>query len=92
MRKGISPQRSTRSRLVAPVMLVLFALGWYQFSVVYIQAADNQLVASGNLAVYVTVQQIHGYLTALLYATYATVVLGTIAFLYNLARTLRRRS
>jgi len=85
-------RRFSYAKLIAPLALVLFALGWYQFSIVYIQGADNQLVANGNLAVYVPVQQVNGYIAALLDATYITVSAGLIVFVYYLAKLLRTRS
>lgn len=75
-------------RLLAPLVLVLLAVGWYEYSVVYIQGADDQLVSSGNLAVYVTVQQVQSYLVVLLPATIIVVALGIAAFAYNAARLL----
>ncbi len=78
--------RVSYGRLIAPVALVLFAVGWYQFSVVYIQGANAQLVASDNLSVYVSVQQIQGYLAALLDATYLVVSAGSIVFVYFLVK------
>ena len=78
-------------RVIAPLVLVLFAVGWYQFSAVYIQGADNQLVANDDLAVYVTVQQVHGYMAALLDATYLTVSIGLIMFAFSLVKFLRAR-
>ncbi len=84
--------RESYLRLVAPIVLVLFVVGWYQFSLVYIQGADNQLVAGGNLGVYVPVQQVQGYLDALLYATYVGAALGLVVFFYNLAKVLGTRS
>lgn len=88
----VAPQRFNYTRLVAPMLLVLFALGWYQFSAIYIQGADNQLVANNNLAVYVPVQQVQGYLAALLDATYLTVSAGLILFAYYFVKLLRFRS
>jgi len=85
-------QRVTYSRLVAPIVLILFAVGWYQFSVVYIQGANDQLVANNNLAVYVPIQQVQGYLAALLEVTYLTVAAGLILFLYYLRKFLKSRS
>lgn len=85
-------QKLSYIRLVAPIVLVLFVIGWYQFSVVYIQTADDQLVANNNLAVYVPIQQVQGYLSALLDAVYFAVSAGLIAFAYSLARLLRSRS
>jgi hypothetical protein len=83
--------RFNYARLVAPLVLVLFVLGWYQFSVIYVQRADNQLVAHDNLAVYVPIQQVQGYLAALLGATYMTASAGLVAFAYQLAKLLRVR-
>ncbi|HUH99519.1 MAG TPA: hypothetical protein VLY65_00615 [Nitrososphaerales archaeon] len=80
------------ARLLAPIVMVLFVVGWYEFSVVYIQGADNQLVANGNLAVYVPVQQVQGYLSALLYATYLAAAAGSIAFVHHASKFLRARS
>ena len=79
-------------RIVAPIVLVLFVVGWYQFSVTYIQGADNQLVANGNLAVYVPIQQVQGYLSALLDATYVGVSAGLVVLAYQLVKLLRLRS
>jgi len=85
-------RRFSYVKLIAPLALVLFAVGWYQFSAAYIPSADNQLVASDNLAVYVPVQQIQGYMSALLGATYLTVIAGILIFAYYLVRLLRLRS
>jgi hypothetical protein len=84
-----TPRKFSYSRLIAPIALILFAVGWYQFSVVYIPGADNQLVADGNLAVYVPVQQIQGYLAALLDATYLTVSVGLVMFAYYFVKLVR---
>jgi hypothetical protein len=81
-----------RVRLVAPLILIAFAVLWYQFSVVYIQGADNQLVAKDNLSVYVTIQQVTAYLQALRLATYATAAVGALAFTYYLVKLLRFRA
>jgi hypothetical protein len=78
-------------RLFAPLVLVAFVVFWYQFSLVYIQGANNQLVANDNLSVYVTVQQVNAYLQALKLATYATVSAGTLAFLYYLVKLFRTK-
>jgi len=92
MSTQVTAQRFSYARLIAPIVLVLFVVGWYQFSIVYIQGADNQLVASGNLAVYVPIQQVNGYLAALLDATYIAASAGLIVFVYHLAKLLRIRS
>jgi len=84
-------RRFSFARLVAPMALVLFALGWYQFSIVYIQGADSQLVANGNLAVYVPLQQVQGYLAALLDATYITVSAGLTVFAFYIVKLLRTK-
>jgi hypothetical protein len=89
MSTRLAQRRFSYSRLIAPMLLVLFAVGWYQFSAVYIQGADNQLVANNNLAVYVPVQQVQGYLAALLDATYLTVSAGLMVFAYYLAKLIR---
>ncbi|MGI0091168.1 MAG: hypothetical protein ACREBS_05620 [Nitrososphaerales archaeon] len=72
--------------LVAPLVLLAFALCWYQFSVIYIQGANAQLVRNDNYAVYVPIQQIHAYLGALLEFTYLTVGVSLIMFAYFLVR------
>jgi hypothetical protein len=82
-------RRFNYGRLVAPIALIVFAVVWYQFSVVYIPNANDQLVAGDNLAVYVPVQQIHGYLAALLDATYLTASAGLIMFAYYFVKLLR---
>ncbi len=92
MKVQSTAQRFRYSRLVAPIILILFALGWYQFSVVYIQGANNQLVENDNLSVYVPVQQIHGYLVALLDATYIIVTIGLVLLAYNLVKFLQFRT
>jgi hypothetical protein len=92
MNSQATHERVRVAGLVAPLVLVLFVVGWYQFSLVYIQRADDQLVASGNLAVYVPVQQVHGYLAALLDATYLAASAGLIVFAYSLAKLVRARS
>ena len=78
-------------RLFAPLVLVAFAVFWYQFSLVYIQGADNQLVANDNLSVYVAVQQVSAYIQALRLATYATAAAGTLAFVYYLVKLFRTK-
>jgi hypothetical protein len=82
-------RRFSYSRLIAPLALILFAVGWYQFSSVYIAGANDQLVANGNLAVYVPIQQVQGYLAALLDATYFTASVGLMMFAYYLVKLLR---
>jgi hypothetical protein len=82
-------RRFSYARLIAPIALILFAVGWYQFSVSYIPGANDQLVANDNLSVYVPVQQIQGYLSALVDATYFTVSIGLIMFAYYFVKLVR---
>ena len=63
--------------LIAPIVLLLFAVGWYRFSIVYIQGANLQLVDHNNYSVYVPFQQISAYLQAMRYFTYVTVALAS---------------
>jgi hypothetical protein len=75
--------------LIAPIALLLFAVGWYRFSVVYIQGANLQLVDHNNYSVYVPFQQISAYLQALREFTYVTVAIALIMFLYFLVRLIQ---
>ncbi len=76
-------------KLLAPVVLSLFAVGWYEFSVIYL-ASNNQLaLSSGDLAVYVVPQQFQGYLTATLWICYFVVFMGLAMFWYNLVNIVR---
>jgi hypothetical protein len=92
MSKEAIPRRFGYGRLIAPIVLVLFVVGWYRFSLIYIQGANDQLVANDNLAVYVPVQQVHGYLVALLDGTYLTACAGMVVFSYYFVKFLRFRS
>ena len=75
-----------RRFIIAPLGLLLFAVGWYRFSVVYIQGANLQLVQHNNYSVYVPFQQISAYLQALQDFTYVTASIALVMFLYFLAR------
>ena len=79
------------NRLAAPVALILFAVGWYQFSVVYIQAANLQLIEGNDLSVYVPIQQVQAYLEVTQGATYLMASIGLAMFAYYLARFVRSR-
>ena len=92
MSTRLTQQRFSYGRLIAPVFLIVLALGWYYFSVVYIPQANSQLVANNNLSVYVPVQQIQGYLAALLDATYLIISAGVILFAYYLVKLLTIKS
>ena len=87
-KNGVVPYRN----LVAPLVLALFAVAWYQFSVVYIQGANLQLVQHNNLAVYVPIQQLRAYITALRNFTYVTVSAASVFFLYYVTKFFRLRS
>lgn len=91
--KNQEQERKTlpKKNLIAPLGLLAFALVWYQFSVVYIQGANLQLVEHNNLSVYVPLQQLGAYMTAVLGFTYATVSIALILFSYNLVRFIQLR-
>jgi len=72
--------------MIAPLGLLLFVVGWYRFSVVYIQGANLQLVQQNNYSVYVPFQQISAYLQALQEFTYVTAAIALVMFLYFFAR------
>ena len=91
MKTRATAAKFSYAKLAAPLALALFIVAWYQFSVVYIQRADDQLVASDSLAVYVPIQQVQGYLAALLDATYITVFTALIVFAYYLVKLIRTR-
>jgi|ECHhosMinimDraft_1075155.scaffolds.fasta_scaffold29678_2 hypothetical protein len=65
-------------RIIAPIVLILFVLGWYRFSGAYIQTDDASLLAHGNYAVYVPVQQVSAYMQAVTWVSYAVVFGGLI--------------
>lgn len=73
-------------RLLAPIILSLFAIGWYKFSEIYLVNSDNIALSHGNYAVYVTPQQLEGYLTATLWICYFFVFVGLSLFWYNLVK------
>ena len=77
--------------LIAPLVVLLFAIGWYRFSETYIQNANQQLVEHANLSVYVPLQQLSAYMTAVLDFTYLSVTLSLIFFSYYLAKFVRFR-
>ncbi|ACP39239.1 MULTISPECIES: hypothetical protein [Sulfolobaceae] len=73
-------------KIIAPLVLSLFAIGWYQFSKIYLTHANDLALSNANFAVYVQTQQFDGYLTATRYICYAIVYLGLILFWYNLVK------
>nr|WP_240931216.1 hypothetical protein [Acidianus sulfidivorans] len=73
-------------KLLAPLVLSLFAIGWYKFSEIYLVSSDNLALQNGNYAVYVVPQQMQGYLNATLWLCYFLVFAGLSVFWYNLVK------
>ena len=73
-------------KLLAPLVLSLFAIGWYRFSEVVLSHADQIALNNANFAVYVQSVQFDGYLTATRYICYAIVYIGLALFWYNLVK------
>jgi len=73
-------------RLLAPIVLSLFAVGWYKFSFIYLTASNKLAIAHGDYAVYVVPEQLQGYLTATLWICYFLVFAGLTVFWYNLVK------
>ncbi|QKR00164.1 hypothetical protein GWK48_07070 [Metallosphaera tengchongensis] len=73
-------------RVIAPLVLSLFAIGWYQFSKVYLFNADNLALNQANFAIYVNPAQFQGYLEATTWICYTVVYVGLIMFWYSLVR------
>jgi hypothetical protein len=77
-------------KLLAPIVLSLFAIGWYKFSEIYLVNSDNTALAHSNYAVYVVPQQLTGYLTATLWICYFLVFAGLSVFWYNLVKIVQQ--
>lgn len=73
-------------RVIAPLVLSLFAIAWYQFSRIYLTNADNLALKEANFAIYVTSSQLQGYLEATAWTCYVVVYLGLIFFWYGLVK------
>lgn len=73
-------------RLIAPLVLSLFAIGWYKFSEVTLANANQIALNTANFAVYVQQTQFDGYLTATRYICYVIVYVGLALFWYNLVK------
>ncbi|WP_371810347.1 hypothetical protein, partial [Acidianus sp. RZ1] len=73
-------------KVLAPLVLSLFAMGWYRFSEVYIVGSDQIALSHGNYAVYVIPAQLDGYLVANLWICYSLVFVGLSMFWYNLVK------
>ncbi len=73
-------------KLTAPLVLSLFAVGWFKFSEIYLVGSNSLALSHGNYAVYVVPQQMDGYLNATLWICYFLVFAGLSAFWYNLVK------
>jgi len=73
-------------RLLAPLILSFFAIGWYKFSEGTLANANQIVLNTANFAVYVQQTQYDGYLTATRYICYAVVYVGLALFWYNLVK------
>ncbi|EHP71046.1 MAG: hypothetical protein RXS23_06855 [Metallosphaera yellowstonensis] len=73
-------------KVIAPLILSLFAIVWFQFSKVYLTGADNIALREANFAIYVTPEQLQGYLEATAWTCYIVVYVGLIFFWYGLVR------
>jgi len=73
-------------RLLAPLILSFFAIGWYKFSEGTLANANQIALNTANFAVYVQQTQYDGYLTATRYICYVVVYVGLALFWYNLIK------
>jgi len=73
-------------RLLAPLILSFFAIGWYKFSEDTLANANQIALNTANFAVYVQQTQYDGYLTATRYICYVVVYVGLALFWYNLVK------
>ncbi|MEJ2771881.1 MULTISPECIES: hypothetical protein [unclassified Stygiolobus] len=73
-------------RLLAPLILSFFVIGWYKFSESTLANANQIALNTANFAVYVQQTQYDGYLTATRYICYVVVYVGLALFWYNLVK------
>lgn len=73
-------------KLLAPLILSLFAIAWYVFSEATLAHANQIALNIANFAAYVPASQFDGYLTACRYICYVTVYIGLALFWYNLVK------
>lgn len=73
-------------KLLAPLVLSLFAIAWYLFSEATLAQANTIALGSANFAVYVQTAQFQGYLEACRYICYTVVYVGLAMFWYNLVK------
>ena len=76
-------------RLLAPIIVSLFAIGWYLYSVDYILPNNSVALSHGVFSAYVPTNQIDGYIQATTYICYAIVYIALAIFWYNLVKTVR---
>lgn len=76
-------------RIFGPLVVALFAIGWYRFSEVYITGVDQQLFYQGNLNVYVPLSQVQAYLEANTLLCYLTVYAALMMFWHGLVSFVR---
>ncbi|MEM0072934.1 MAG: hypothetical protein QXM17_08175 [Metallosphaera sp.] len=91
---GKSKQKSTSypiRKVIAPLILSLFAIGWYQFSKVYLTGANNIALHQANFLVYVPPDQLQGYLSATTWICYTVVYVGLIMFWISLVNFVKSK-
>jgi len=76
-------------RLLAPIIVSLFAIGWYLYSVDYILPNNSVALSHGVFSAYVPTNQIDGYIQATTYICYVIVYIALAIFWYNLVKTVR---
>lgn len=76
-------------RLLAPIIVSLFSIGWYLFSVDYIVLDNKVALAQGIFSAYVPTDQIDGYIVATRYICYTIVYIALIIFWYKLVKTVK---
>lgn len=76
-------------RLLAPIILSLFAIGWYKFSETYLVYSNELALSQGRYAVYVTPQAMSAYLINTLWFCYFLVFVGLGLFWYNLVKIVK---
>ncbi len=78
-------------KVIAPLILSLFSIAWYQFSAIYLVEADQEALSRANFAVYVNQPQLAGYLEATRWICYVIVYVGLILFWQALVKFVRSR-
>ncbi|MEM0363222.1 MAG: hypothetical protein QXY68_07725 [Saccharolobus sp.] len=78
-------------KLLSPLILSLFAIGWYQFSVLYIKPNNNIALSHGVFSAYVPPSQLQGYIEATRIIGYIVVYIGLVIFWYNLVKIVKEK-